>query len=503
MASNFTGSALDARSVSHARDDAGAVRRSLASVLADAPYIDDWDGDDSTKAQAAIDWGTAQAHGATIKLANRTYEFGDVILKDQVRLVGDILPVYPQSSLGPMTRIDVGAGASWAIDTPLTDVSSAALIGLSFVGGGAAAGHGGVRFQSARSCGIQSCSFDQMDEQAILVDSGGTSMFMDIKAQNCLLDRVRAGKSGVIQLSGSDNWILRGEYTASSSLEGDISSANLYVCAIALIGIGGNNWVQDCVGEISDIGLYVEGAHHKISGVRCDLNYAHGYQIASDTSLFTGNHAYRNGRSADATYNDFDVIAGSSSNILTGNLAVASVGDANRTNYAFADIIATDGNKNYYTGNRGFDQRAGTYDVNGTKGGAITVSQGPNKSFADLDATPSVDNYASFRWYSPSAFTVTNFDDGVPGQIINVINVSNNDVTVANNSTIATLTGAAKALVQNTVYQFYLFSGKWYELGSVAAAAVAGPAGGATIDAEARTAIDAIIANLQASGTMK
>lgn len=505
-----------ATGITYLRTATGANTRTLQSRLEDRPNILDFipsgqhaaikDGtstyDGTSDFQAAIDEITGFTDGGTLDVPYGQYVLGDVVIKNKVRILGETRSGYPEPSTGPMTQLIGLSGASWIIDTPVGLVSSVSISGVSFKGTGVGNGQGGLRLRLAKASSVANCSFNDFDEQAILGDSVGTCLIKDNKAQNCLLDRSRAAKSGVLQISGSDNWIVRGEYTASSSLEGAISDANLRICAVALIGTGGNNWLSQVVGEISDIGFYIEGSDHDISGCRADLNYAHGYQIACQNSIIRGNRSLKNGRHANATYNDFDVISGSAVNDFIGNKANAGT-DANRTNFAFADVAIGDSTKDTYVGNAATGQRAGTYSMNDTSGGGVTVLQGPAKSLTDLDLTPSVDNYGSFRWVSPSTFTVTDFDDGVAGQIISVINQSNSLVSVANGTNIFTSTGATKALTQNTVYRFFNFLGKWYEIAAPAAAAVSDPAGGGTVDAEARTAIVAIIDALQGADLMK
>lgn len=421
---------------------------------------------DTTAIQAAIDYVAALTYGGTVIFPHGDYLCGDVILKHKVRLQGELKVSQPNASSGKLTRLVGVAGASWIIDTPATEIRSSSIIGLSFEGTGAGGGQGGVRFRFARGSGVANCSFNNFDNQAIRMDAGGTCTFIDNMAQNCLLNRTQASKVGVLQITGSDNYIVRGEYTASSSLEGDISDANLRICAVAILGNSGNNWIVDTVAEISDIGLYIEGSHHKVIGVRADLNYAHGFQVACTLSIFSACHGFRNGQAADATYHDFDIVSGSAAlNMFSGCYGVSDIGDANRVQHAFNDGVASDGSKNFYVGCRGHGMRGSQFNVNATSGGAVTVMQGPAKTFTDLDTTPSVDNYSMFRWLNPSVMTITNFDDGVPGQTIYVVNQSNNNVSVQNGTNIFTSTGADKALRQNRVYAFHNFLGKWYEIG--------------------------------------
>lgn len=89
------------------------------------------------------------------------------------------------------------------------------------------------------------------------------------------------------------------------------------------------------------------------------------------------------------------------------------------------------------------------------------------------------------------------------GEII-TLEAGSNAFTLSNNSDIVTSTGANKTVAAGEVVALRMVSGrKAVEIsGAPQAATVSDPSGGATIDAESRTAIAAIIDNLQAAGLM-
>jgi hypothetical protein len=81
-------------------------------------------------------------------------------------------------------------------------------------------------------------------------------------------------------------------------------------------------------------------------------------------------------------------------------------------------------------------------------------------SFFAGDTTPSILSVTVFK--SPgSATTVTNFDNGAEGQTIRIL--GNGNLTVSNNTTIKTNTGANKVLAANKIYEFTLVNAIWYE----------------------------------------
>ena len=77
-------------------------------------------------------------------------------------------------------------------------------------------------------------------------------------------------------------------------------------------------------------------------------------------------------------------------------------------------------------------------------------------------ATPSVAEGNNFIEANTEATTITNFTGGRNGQEIRIRTTSSN-TTLANNSTIQTTTGAAKALDADRVYRLIRFGSKWFE----------------------------------------
>jgi hypothetical protein len=77
----------------------------------------------------------------------------------------------------------------------------------------------------------------------------------------------------------------------------------------------------------------------------------------------------------------------------------------------------------------------------------------PRKVFTDGDTTPSVADGNRFVATYTTGATITKFDDGYDGHIITLMSTSAT-VTIQNNASIVTDTGADKALVTNKIYKF-------------------------------------------------
>lgn len=86
-------------------------------------------------------------------------------------------------------------------------------------------------------------------------------------------------------------------------------------------------------------------------------------------------------------------------------------------------------------------------------------------SFAPGDTTPSVLNACPWYANNSAPTSITNFDDGQPGQTIKIL--GDGFTTIVNGTNIFTSTGANKLLAANRVYTFTLWqlgsTLKWVE----------------------------------------
>ncbi len=90
-------------------------------------------------------------------------------------------------------------------------------------------------------------------------------------------------------------------------------------------------------------------------------------------------------------------------------------------------------------------------------------------NIADGDLTPSVSGGVNFKTANSTAKTITNFDDGVNGQIINII-AGDDDTTIASNANIKHNAGSGRVMGEYDVAKFIhngtLWVGAGYEQNS-------------------------------------
>ncbi len=127
---------------------------------------------------------------------------------------------------------------------------------------------------------------------------------------------------------------------------------------------------------------------------------------------------------------------------------------------ADADVLKKDGSV-ALTAN----WNAGSFSI--TFSGALICTVG---TFSADDLTPSVSGGVSFLTNNASAKTITQFDDGVNGQIINIIAADDN-TTIASNANIKHNAGSERVMGQYDVAKFIhngtLWVGAGYEQNSV------------------------------------
>jgi len=266
-------------------------------------YVSDNTGvsDVSSEIKDAID--VTAVKGGEIIVPDGTYKCIDLILKSGVYLVGPMQGQATQSSTVSTVFKAAGAGTILSSDG-LSSIRNSGVVGIGFNGLGAGTAVIGINFDDINFGLVRWCSFDNLSDQAILIDADcGQCIIAENFAQNCLLNRTRVRIDGVLDIDGTDNLIIAGEYTASSSIEDDISDINLRVCAITVRG-GQTAFNGLVIGEISDVGIHVLDVTSpiRIGGtLRADKNYAHGV-IYDGSVISTGVESLSNGQAtASAT----------------------------------------------------------------------------------------------------------------------------------------------------------------------------------------------------------
>lgn len=320
--------------------------------------------------------------------------------------------------------------------------------GLHFVGLGAGTPLIGVYLDDATWATVRWCSFHSFADNAIKATANsGASTFEGNFAINCLMNRTRVQVDGVLDIDGADHRVLEGEYTASLNAR---SSANLRCAAVA--ARGANHFIQNTVGEISDVGWYVTASRSRIIAVRGDLNFGPGFNV-SGSSRFVGCDAMNNSQHAAGTYSGWLVSVANNDFVGCGSDGVG----AGQHKDGFEDSVNSN-SKNRYLGCHAAAYAALPFNTQGFAGAQVSFPDGPPRAFTAADTTPSVAQYNNF---ASSGAAMTNFDDGVSGQVIRVL--GDGTASVVNGATIKTNTALNKTLVANKVYTFMLWNGTWYE----------------------------------------
>ena len=82
-------------------------------------------------------------------------------------------------------------------------------------------------------------------------------------------------------------------------------------------------------------------------------------------------------------------------------------------------------------------------------------------AFADGDATPSVSAGGSFYTENTGATSITTFDDGVDGQVLEVL-VNDAETTFVHGATLKTNTGVDVVSAISRIYRFKMIASIWY-----------------------------------------
>jgi len=183
-----------------------------------------------------------------------------------------------------------------------------------FDGAGVATGASGILCDTtSRHFHIHDCRFQDFWGRAILSDTASSGIIDNCFAENSLLNAYHPGTgaaiityTGVVEIQGNDCIVRDCELAAGDT---GAASGTGFACALVVTGgTAGNNWFEDIQCEGADIGMYVNptaNAATKITSVRADINFLHGFVVAGGVGIFTGCHSYRNGRLAINTYNGF------------------------------------------------------------------------------------------------------------------------------------------------------------------------------------------------------
>jgi len=393
--------------------------------------------------------------GGSILVPFGDFNVEDLIPKSGVILKGTIRGIAPASFVKGSRLVSLGNG-SHIFNQSAGTVTNFSIDGMMFQGPGAATSGRGIYGLDLARLNLSNVSFNNFADEAIKIDDGIASTFKHIFAQNCLLDTTRAAKIGVLDITANDCFFDTMEITAS---QGAVSDANLYICAIK-IG-GANHFGSKLIGEISDVGIYLDCAKSRFSLLRADLNLGHGFQLDGATSnRFIGCSATRNSQDTNDAYSQWEVESNTGNNRFIGCNGDGLTADANKAKYGFNDKLNSDAFKNIYDDCTATLNVTKDFNMIAFAGSAVSFpTGGPAKTFPAADTTPSVNQYGFFKTGDASVYT--NFINQVPGQPLEIL--ATYAATLADGANIKTNTGVDKVMEINKIYKLRDNNGIWYE----------------------------------------
>lgn len=412
--------------------------------------IFDYSSTDNVSAyvQDAIDAVNA-AGGGGLQFPAGKFNMGDVQIKSGVSLIGSGRAYGGTAADTYGTLFSAIGSPDWIVDTPTDGADLTGISGINFFGDQEC---GGLRYRDAgegNPCvwnNVADCFFTDCGEQAILAHCTA-SKFTNLLIYNALLNRERNALSGAIEITYTDNQLLNVEATVSLA---DVVSADLYLCAILLSGP--NNFVVNCIGEISERGLHSSQGDNQIANTRCDLNLGHGF---SGTGIFTGCKALNNGQAASNTYDGF-YIPNDDGNYYGGKWTGCAALSNNANVHRYGINFAGAGGGLAYQRGLVRDFRSVGHGTGAVRQGYWPADAEAGRAVFRDTAFGTTPNVADFRYFVPtnsSAVTITNFTGGLMGQELVIL--GNANVTVAHDGyAIITSTGANVTMAVGRIYRF-------------------------------------------------
>jgi hypothetical protein len=410
---------------------------------------------DSASIQAAIDFVTSIG-GGNVFLPTGIYKCINLVLKTGVYLVGQDGFGYLAGTPVNQTRL-VCAGTGVMIDTPSTLVSNCGVIGINISGLGAGTAVKGIRFQNVTAGFIKQVHVFNVSDEAILQVAGIACVFEDILVFGAVLNRARGAVTGSVDIGGTDHFFDRIECGISGQTEGTVQSSNLYCVGFVLRGT--NCFVNSVIGELSDIGIYVNGSLNRFSNCRADTNFGHGYQLASGGgNQYTNCTAYNNGKATNNTYSEWQNLSGHVNSIFSNCLAESA--SANLCKYGFEDLGNTATLKNFYSNCLGLGAVTQPYWNLTSAPSAFMFASAEAKTLTTNSTTPDVSGYEIFRTLNTVPTTITNFTGGYIGQELLIFCTDNNTTIQHNGGSIITSNTGDVKLRNGSTYRFQKW-GAW------------------------------------------
>lgn len=267
---------------------------------------------------------------------------------------------------------------------------------------------------------------------------------------------------------------------------------DLYICGI-LLG-GSNSFCSDSNGEFAERGIHSTSRLNTVVACRGDRNAGYGI---TGTGHWIGckagdNSYYANGLWDNFNFNSFQ------RGKLTGGLAYKAGTNAPRYDLQCLGSFAS--------ASRWLIPDftpSGSAVIAGVSNDSVYPHDIRTTQFIGLPGTGATPDVLGLGMYVPTdagSITITNFLNGIPGQDLYVR--GNTFVTVQHNTNILLPGGVDMPMLSNGLYHFKRDATAWRLVSRPfrSSAAITSPTGGATIDTQARTAIDSIRTALTASG---
>ena len=413
--------------------------------------IGDGKTNDTESLQRCIDYIYSSFRGGAIVFSNKTYVC-NLMLKPGVSLVG----IGGGSSYGylPNKLVRKPTIQAYKGGAIITGASNSSIINIDLNGLGTNTPLVGIYIpKKADRVFIKNCNINGISDEGIITE-GIACVIEDVLALNCLMNRQRQHRTGVIKMLGTDSFMNRVE--ANCSIK-ELTSEELLLAAI-YIG-GANHFITNCVGELSEIGVYIDasGGWHRLTNVRADLNF--GYGFYGGFAQFTGCTAFNNSNGSDGIYSGFYCTA---PGLYVGCLS-QTMYKHSRHSYSFEAAKLTSQSKNeqlIFKGCTGFGSKNGLFfQHNNDSSISFELS---NTSINGTGANPSLNGNQVYIATDLLPTMITNFSHGVQGQDLYIKGKGN--VTIQHNSFIKNKLMGNLTLGEDRIYHYKLLDGIWYEI---------------------------------------
>jgi hypothetical protein len=400
------------------------------------------------------------AGGGAIVFPAGNYSVGTtIVLKQGVYLIS-AAPNHGYIAASPSAqsvKFSQNSGMTgWLIDS--NGGWSFGIQGIDLSGNGANCG--GIRMRGAYWCAVKQSMANGFGLGGFVqtAPSGGGSagfacVYEDLMTTNCV-DSGVGSVTGAFDIDGTDHYVSRCEFACRAT--GSLASANKY--AVACVIRGSNHFVDTIVGETSDKGFYITATKSRFVNLRADTNNGDGFHIIGGTNDFTNCDAIGNSQAATNVHDGWIIENGAwrcrfvSCTVSLAGSIKCRYGFNEQTNIAqpvyspvfVACSVEDAGTARWYQPNGSF---AGSHFTNTMKPAAGATPDAYETALMDTS------NFTS-------ATTITNFVGGAEGQHMRVI--GNANITIANNSTIKTSTGANVTMIASKIYSFTFYHGTWY-----------------------------------------